>query len=939
MTMKKFSSLLLILTAISFSLLGQGGIPGMMDPLPLDPAVRYGTLPNGMKYYVRKNSKPEHRAELRMALNAGSTAENDDQQGLAHFCEHMAFNGTKNFKKNDLVNYLESIGTKFGAHLNAYTSFDETVYMIQIPTDADSLIDKGLLIMEEWAHNVTYDSTEIDKERGVVVEEWRLGLGAQDRMRKKYWPILFKDSRYAERLPIGKKEVLEKCSYQTLRSFYNDWYRPDLMAVIAVGDFDLDKMEKEIKSRFGAIPGKPNGKPVKTWDVPDNTQMATAIATDKEAQFTMVQLLYKQPHQITSNVAEYRRLIIENLYTGMLNQRLSELQKQENPPFVFANSSYSSMVRNKDAYVCFAAVKQDGIETGLRALVTENERVRRFGFTPSEYDRQKKELMRNMEKQFNEKDKTESRNFAMEYVSNFLEGEPAPGISYEYALYRTLMPGIMLEEVNALASRWITDGTNAVALVLGPEKEDVKMPTEERIQQIIKEAKTSELKAYVDKISNKPLLATIPTGTKVAAEKENKEMGITTWTLANGVRVNLKPTDFKNDEIQFTSYSFGGTSLTEDKDYLSAAYADGIIDESGLGEFDNVALEKMLSGKIVSCTPNIGDVTQGLSGSCSPKDLETMMQLIYLYFTAPRKDITAFKSQKEQWVSFLQNRGNSPEGVFADTVAYTMSGYNYRERPMRVGMLEEISLDRAYEIYKERFSDASGFTFTFVGNFKTETIRPLIETYLGGLPSLKRNETFKDRTKSPPKGNMDVKVRKGTEPKSAVSMKFPGDFEFNRHNRNEMNALMKLISIKLRENLREDKGGVYGVGANAATEHYPKGKYVITIGFGCAPENAEKLIAAALSEIEDVKKNGCNEINLTKVKETFIRERETYLRENNFWLGAISQSDMNRENISELLEYNKWVNSLTSDDFKRLANKYFNMTAYKRFLLLPEKAD
>jgi len=932
--MKRTLSFILFLACLASGVFAQNA-PGMMDPLPLDPAIRYGTLPNGMKYYVRKNSKPEHRAELRIAVNAGSTAEDDNQQGLAHFCEHMAFNGTKNFKKNDLVNYLESIGTKFGAHLNAYTSFDETVYMIQIPTDADSIVNKGLQIMEDWAWQVSYDSTEIDKERGVVIEEWRLGLGAQDRLRKQYWPKLFKDSRYEQRLPIGKKEILEKCPYSALRSFYHDWYRPDLMAVIAVGDFDLDKMEKEIKQRFGAIPKRENGRPLKKWDIPDNKELLTAIATDKEAQFTVVQLLYKQPTQITSNVAEYRRLILEQLYNGMINQRLSELQKQENPPFVFASCNYSSMVRNKDAYTCLVAVKQDGIEAGLKALVTENERVKRFGFTISEFDRQKKELLRNMEKQFNEKDKTESRNLATEYVHHFLEGVPAPGIAYEYSLYRMLLPGIMVEEVNVLAGRWITSGENAVAIVMGSDAS--KMPTEEKVKQIIEEAQKATLKPYVDKVANKPLLAVIPAGSKVKSEEKNEKLQITTWTLDNGVKVLLKPTDFKNDEVLFSAYSFGGSSVVEDKDYMSAAYADGIVEESGIGAFDNITLEKMLAGKIVQVSPVIDDVTEGLSGSCSPKDMETMMQLIYLYFTAPRKDITAFKAAKEQWISFMQNRENSPDRVFADTVSYTMSGFDFRRRPQRVNMLEEINLDRSMEIYKERFTDASGFTFTFVGNFNPETIRPLIEKYIGGLPSDNKKESYKNREKETPKGNLEVTVKKGTEPKSAVSMKFSGPFDYTRHNRNEMNALLKLVSIKLRENLREDKGGVYGVGASPQMKHYPRSRYEITIGFGCAPDNVEKLTAAALAEIEDVKKNGCSDVNLTKVKETFIRERETYLRENNWWLASISQNDMNKEDINDILKYNEWVNSLTSDDFKRLAVLYFNQAEYKRFVLMPEK--
>lgn len=905
--------------------------------LPLDPKIRTGVLPNGIKYFIRYNAKPEKRAELRMALNAGSTAENDDQQGLAHMTEHMAFNGSKNFKKNELVDYLESVGTKFGAHLNAYTSFDETVYMIQVPTDSLHILDKGVQILEEWAHNLSFDSVEIDKERGVVIEEWRLGQGAQERMRRKYWPVLFKDSRYEVRLPIGKKEILEKCSYETLRSFYRDWYRPDLMAIIAVGDFDVDRMEKQIKERFAAIPSKQNPKPLQIWPVPDQKDFRVATVTDKEATFTLIRLnyLHNTIPLVTAN--DYRNMLIRDLYNSMINQRLSELQKQADPPFLFAQTNYTGMVRNKDSYSSFAAVKQDGIERGVTVLVTENERIKRFGFTAGELERQKKEMMRGIEKQFNERDKSESRNFAQEYVSYFLENEAAPGIEMEFDLYKQFVPGISLEEVNALAKDFITDGQNATLIVMGPDKEGVVMPTEEKLKGTFNDARKADIKAYVDKVVDKPLLAQKPAAGKVTEEKRIAEYDITDWKLSNGLRVLLKPTDFKNDEIQFTAYKFGGTSLYDDADYQSADFSNAIVSESGIGDFDLTSLEKVLTGKIADVSPSIDDLMQSMSGSCSPQDLETMMQLIYLYHTAPRKDETAFQSLLEQQKGFLQNRTSSPEAAYRDTVSYYMSGYNFRSRPMTVEMLKDVNLDKSLDIYKKRFGDANGWVYTFVGNFKPEQLKPLVEMYLGGMPSTSTAETYRDLKIETPKGKAVKTVRKGVEPKAAVSLKWNGPFEFNRNNRNEMNALSKLLSIKLRENLREDKGGVYGVGATPRMSKYPKGTYEFNIGFGCAPENVEKLIAASLDEINDIKANGCNDKNLTKIKETFLRERESYLKENFFWLGAISQSAMNNESILELKDYTAWVNSLKSDDFKRLANKYFDMNEYKRFVLLPEK--
>jgi zinc protease len=909
----------------------------LSTPLPTDPKVRYGTLANGMKYYIRYNAKPEKRAELRIAVNVGSTAENDDQQGLAHFCEHMCFNGTKNFNKSELVDYLESIGTKFGADLNAYTSFDETVYKLQVPTDSEIYVTKALQILEDWAHNATFDSVEIDKERGVVMEEWRLGQGAQERMRRKYWPVLFKDSRYAVRLPIGTPEVLQHSKHETLRSFYRDWYRPDLQAVVVVGDFDIDKMEKKVKEEFSSIPKSANERPLKKWEVPDTKDFLTATAQDKESQYTLIQLIYKQPVEETKTVGDYKKLIVQSLYNGMINQRLSELQKQADPPFIFAQSSYSGFVRNKDGYISFAAVKQDGIDRGITALVTENERVKKFGFTAGELERQKKEVMRNMETAFNERDKTESKNFVQEYVSNFLENEPYPGIEYEYDLYKKFIPAITVDEVNALAKKWITDGQNAVLIVMAPEKEGVTVPSDEKIKSLIKAAQTSDIKAYIDVAVNKPLMAKKPVAGKIANEKQVSDVGITELTLSNGIRVYLKPTDFKNDEILFTAYKMGGTSLSADADYQSADMSNAIVDESGIGEFDKISLDKMMQGKIVNVTPSIVDINAGMDGSFSPQDMETAFQLIYLYTTAPRKDESAFKSLLEQQKGFLQNRLSSPENIFRDSVMFVMSNYNFRYRPMTVEMLKEINLDKSLEIYKQRFAEANGWVYTFVGNFKPETIKPMIETYLGGIPSAGKAETFKDLSIMPPKGKLEKTVKKGVEPKAAVSLKWTGPFEFNRMSRFRVNALMKLLSIKLRENLREDKGGVYGVGANPKLTHYPKPAYEMTVGFSCAPDNVEKLIAAALDEINDVKKNGCNEKNLLKVKETFLRERELALKENAFWMSAISQSAMNGENISELLEYNKWVDGLKGEDFKAWAEKYFNMNEYKRFVLLPEK--
>ncbi|MBI2268768.1 MAG: insulinase family protein [Bacteroidetes bacterium] len=936
--MKKY--LLCVLTALvyTFSLTAQSN-PDLTSQIPMDSTVRTGKLSNGLKYYIKKNGKPEKRAELRLAVNAGSNYENDDQQGLAHFVEHMAFNGTKNFKKNELVNYLESIGTKFGAHLNAYTSFEETVYMLQLPTDSEKIFAKGFQVLEDWAHNLSFEDAEIEKERGVVISERRSGLGAQERMNQKTWPIVFKGSRYADRLPIGKLEVLEKCKHETLKQFYYDWYRPDLMAVIAVGDFDMDKVEKMIKDHFSGIPAKENPRPTQKFEVPDNEQLLIAKASDKESQYTIIEFGYKLPKESSATLQDMRRGLSYKLFNNMMNERLNELTQLADPPFSFANIGYGpSLARTRSEYGGFAVVKEKGIERGLETLLTENERVKLYGFTESELERQKLSLMRNMEKQYNERDKTESRNLVNNLVSNFLKDEPAPSIEFKYRFYKKYLKGITLADINELARKWSTDeGKNMVITIMGPEKPDVIIPSDERIKTIMANVLKTSLKPYEDKTSDKPLMSAKPVPGKIGSEKQIKELNLTELELSNGVKVILKPTDFKNDEIVFTAYSPGGFSLYDEKDHMSAAYAASLIDESGISEFDNITLNKMLTGKIISVGPYIGDTREGLEGSCSPTDFETTLQLINLYFTAPRKDETGFAAVIEREKSFLENRQSDPESAFRDTINVTMWQYHFRRRPLTLQTLKEIDLNKSFDIYKDRFADAADFTFFFIGNFKTEEIKPMLETYLGSLPSKGRKENWKDMNIRYPKGVIQKTVKRGIEPKSAVQLQYTGSFEYNRQNRLVFNALNKLLDIKLREAIREEKGGTYGVSVYGRPSHYPIQDYSLTIYFGCDPKNVNDLTKTALDVLENIKKNSAEEKDMIKIKETLRREYEVNFKENRFWLNAISNYYFDNENPVDILSVPKMAESLTSDDLKKAANMYLDQKNYAKFVLMPEK--
>ncbi|HXB12481.1 MAG TPA: insulinase family protein [Bacteroidia bacterium] len=918
----------------------------LAQPIPFDSLVRTGKLPNGMTYYIRKNTKPEKRAELRLAVNAGAMEENDDQQGLAHFNEHMSFDGTKNFEKKEIINFLESSGVKFGADLNAYTSFDETVYKIQIPTDSDQLFNKAIMILEDWAHNVADDSMAMEMERGIVISERRLGLGAFQRMQEQYWPVLFKDSRYATRLPIGKLDILQNSKRSTLRQFYLDWYRPDLMAVAIVGDFDVDKVEKMVKDGFSSIPGNVVERPRVDYPVPDNKELLVAEATDKESPYTILQLQYKHAHLTTTTLADLRRNFINDLYSSMLDDRFNELKNQPDPPFLFSGVGIGGLVRTKDAFQAFGLVKEGGAEKGIEALLTENERARRFGFTATELAREKVNMMRKVEEELKEKDKTESRRYVEEYVRGFLDKEPIPGISFEYKFDKQIVDGITLDEVNKVSKEWITEnGENAVIIIQAPQKDSASLPTPDKIKSIFANVHKMDLKPYVDKVSDKPLMASasMPTPGKVVDEKQIKELGITEWKLSNGVKVVLKPTDFKNDEVMFNSYSWGGTSLYSDKDYMSASNAAGIEDEGGLGEFNSTALEKLLSGKIVQVSPHINELTQGLDGKCSPSDLETQFQLINLYCKNPRKDDTAFQAYIQKEKGLVENTSADPNTAFSDTVSVTMSQYSFRRRPATTAIYNEIDENRAFQIYKERFSDAGGMTFFFVGNFTTDNIKPLVEKYLGSLPSSNMNPNYKDVGIKPPTGLINKTVYRGKEPKSTVEMMYSGTAQYSRKDRLEMQALSSLLSIRLREQLRQVMSGVYGVYAGGQLTHFPRQEYRFVVYFGCAPEKVDTLIAATYKVIDSVKQFGAGmqkdvrDINMQKIKETFKRQREVDLKDNQFWLNALSQNYQNGENMLEISDFDKFVDGLTNDDIKRLANKYLTKTNFAKFVLMPEK--
>ncbi len=903
--------------------------------LPLDPAVTTGRLPNGVRYYVRKNTRPEKRAELRLVVNTGSIMEDDDQLGLAHFVEHMAFNGTRNFKKQALVDYIEAIGMRFGADLNASTGFDETIYQLLVPTDSAHLVRKGFQILEDWADGISFDTAEIRKERGVVIEEWRLGQGAGNRMQKKQFPVIFRGSRYKDRLPIGTKESLEGFNPTALTRFYRDWYRPDLMAVVAVGDFEPRQIIQLIRTHFGRIPPRRVRRPRVEYSVPARDSTAVAIATDAEATSTSVGAYYLRPGRVDPSRAAYRKSLIGELYASMLGQRLAELSQQPNPPFIGAGGGPGRFVRGTEAFSLGAAVADTGILRGLTAVLTEVERVDRHGFTAPELERTKQDYLRSYEQAFAERDKTESGSFVEEYIQHFLTGDPSPGIAAEFAMIKAMLPTVTLAEVNRAAQEWLKL-KDRILLVNAPEKPSVKVPVAAELLALFDRVRGTDVAAYQETVSAAPLVEAGLVGRPVVSETRDTLLGVTRWTLENGIRVIVKPTTFKADEVLFSGFSPGGNSLTPDSLFTAAVFATQLVSLGGLADFSLIELQKKLAGKSVFVAPFLGAYQEGIRGQASPQDLETMFQLTYLYFTAPRRDPQAFEAFKTNARAQLANRGASPAIALRDTLVATMSGHHPRSRPLAPVIIDSLDLDRSLAVYRDRFGDASDFTFVLVGSLTLEQVKPLVERYLGNLPATRRGERWRDIGIKPPTGVVEREVRRGIEPKSQTELVFSGPFSFSRQERFVLRSLADVLDIKLREQLREELGGTYGVSVSPAPSRIPREEYTLSVSFGSAPDRVPQLLAAVFAQIDTLQQQGATEKDLAKIRETTIRSRETDLKENGFWLGQLAAVDQNGDDPKVILDSSDLLPLLTPERIKQAALRYLDRKNYVRVTLLPE---
>lgn len=939
--MRNMSKILYSLLAVLFFTTGlsaQQTAVSQGQTIPFDAKTIKGQLDNGLTYYVRANSHPENRAEFYLVVNAGAVQEDADQNGLAHFCEHMAFNGTEHFAKHDLIYYLQSIGMKFGPEINAFTSHDVTAYMLQkVPTDTPENIDTALLVLHDWANRVAFENEEIDNERGVIHEEWRSRRSAQFRMSTRTNPVLFQGSKYAKHDVIGDIDIIDNFEYDVIKRFYHDWYRPNLEAIIAVGDFDEKEIEQKIQKLFGGLEGPEQERERVYHSLPAHEETLVAIETDPEAQYPIVQVYYKHPAPAQKDYAYYRNSIAEQLYNTMMNARLNELLQSENPPFVYAYSAYTNLVKMNDAYISFAVAKNNETPVALRAILKENVRVQKFGFTGTELERAKMEVLRGVEKAYDERNKKGSDKYVWEYFQNFLTQEPVPGIEFDLDFVKNILPEISLEEINQLPAQWISDKSRVV-LITGPEKEGVNYPSQEEVLNILNEVEQDEVTAYVDKVVDAPLVANIPLPSKVEKVKKDKVFETETWTLANGVKVVVKPTEFQDDEVLLSAYSKGGSSLCRDRDRYSAEMAAGLVRESGVGQFDKSALRKKLAGKQVSLYPYLSENEEGFRGNASPKDLETLLQLVYLYYTQPRFEEKAFNSQMEQYRLSLENKALNPKAAFYDTINTVMSCNHPRRKPWVVEDLEKAKLKKMEYVYRERFGDPSNFTFFLVGNLNLETLKPMVETYLGGLPKVEREESWKDLGIRSPKGVVEKHFNRPMEtPKSSVYINFTGDCEYSGENKLLLTAIQDILSVRYTETVREEQGGTYGVWVRSQLDAIPTPEYALAMGFECDPERATELSKIIYAEIEKLKQEGPQEKDFNGFIENQLKSLEESKEENNFWLKTLKQYDFYQLKSKQLSKAEKRINKLTPKMIQQAAIEFVNMENHVEVIMGPEK--
>lgn len=933
--------LLVLMGGMTFAQEAKTKKTDLTEKVPVDKKVRMGKLDNGLTYYIRANKMPENRIQFRMVTNAGSILEDEAQRGLAHFCEHMAFNGIEGLPHNQMIDTLQKNGIEFGRGINAYTSFDETVYYVDMPADNPEMVTMGLTILNGWCGGLLFDPDELEDERGVIHEEWRGNLGAQERLREKTWPIMLNHSKYADRLPIGLESVIMGFKRNDIVRFYQDWYRPDMQAVIIVGDIaNVDEMEARVKDIFGKHAKAVNPKQRPTFSIPDNKEPLVAIATDKEATSTSIMLFWKHLKPAQGTVGDYRQNLVRSIVSNMIDERFNELNEKSESPFMSSGAGYGGFIgRVNDAFMGNATPKEGRIEEATEVVLREIYRAVQHGFLQTELDRVKEDMLDHYRKMAKEANKTNSNSLASEYTNHYLQGEVIPGIMTEFRYAKEFIPEITLEECNAMIKSWVTD-ENFTYVLQAP---DVKVPTEKQILDILNKTSKATYDPWVDSYKDEPLWTKELPEVAAKVSKENKALGYTEYTLPNGIRFVVKKTELKADEIQMSSYAWGGTSLYEDNEAFAAGNAAGIIDNAGIAGFSSNDLSKKLKGMTLNISPSISGNTQGFNGSCSPKDLETMLQILNLYYEAPRKDVDAFNRDMENLRNRIKFMSSNPQVAFL--LKYHEVAFPNDKRTVLIPTEEKINslnLDRLYEIFKERFNDASNQTFFFVGNVDDNAVKTIAK-YLNNLPCTgkQKGETWKDREPEFAKGIQHAEVKKGTDNQGIMIMYGETEgFQPTKLNKMIVNQLSDAMEITALEVIREKMGGTYSPSVQISYEFNPgqNGKVSWMFYINCNPEMSKAIEDAALSIIKGYIKKGPDAVTLNKVQEQMIINRGTSRQQNGFWMGQIMGSYMYNENRDDIDQYDALVKSVSAKDIKNMAKKFINLKNFVVVNLKPEDA-
>ncbi len=911
------------------------------EQLPIDPKVRYGKLSNGLTYYIRHNNLPKERADFYIAQNVGSILEEENQRGLAHFLEHMAFNGSKNFPNNGMDEYAESVGMRMGENINAYTGFDETVYMLMnAPVSREGVIDTCLLILHDWSNFITLPDSMIEKERGVIREEWRTRQDAQARIWEQQLPKMYPNSQYANRMPIGTIDVIDNFKPNELRDYYKKWYRPDLQAIIVVGDINVDEIESKIKTMFADIPAPVNSAKREYFDVPDNKEPLVSIATDKESPYYMIYIFHKHdklPKETRSTVVGMISDYIQSVSATMMNERFNEIvQQQADPPFIYAGASDGDYMisKTKSAWMVGAVAEEGRVDEALEAITMETERIKQYGFTESEYERARTNVLKEYESAYNERENQQHGSYTREYVDHFANGGYIPGIELEYTMLSQIAPGITVNEINQYVKSVIGD-TNIVLSLTGPDKEGAQIPTEDELLAVYSSAKETPVLPYEEVVSDEPLVATKPVPGKIVLTQEDPLFDATVMTLSNGIKVILKHTEFKKDQILITATSPGGSTLFGDKDISNLKVLNDVIGLGGLGNFSSVDLGKVLAGKKVSVRTSLGLGDENVNGSSTPADMETLFELIYLNFTALRKDQEAFTSYINRMKAQLANYHLSPMVAFSDTLLKITYQNNPRAMRIQLEDFDKISYDRILEMYKERFADASDFVFTFVGNLDKEAMRPLIEIYLASLPSLKRVE--KGNVQHIPLLNKGEHVtlfhRQMETPKSTVTNLYWGQMEYDLKNVVTATMLKQILDIVYMEKVREDEGGSYGIQTSAYISQFPEGQTMLQTSFDTDPEKREKMNNIVKDELKSITVSGPRQDDFNKTKDNLHKRHAENLQENSYWLNVLDRYYY--KGFNSYTNYLETLDSITPDIIQAFAKRLLDQGNHIEVVMEP----